>query len=123
MVAELHGDSVACVFLSTPDSGLGQHYKLADGRCYCKHIYGERDFETFGYLVKMKDRDTEKLKREQAKAKLTHAVVVAANATVEEEKKCRQEAKRSWEENGKTAAWGCQWFHVWKEKVQSSGKT
>ena len=71
----------------------------------------------------MKDRDSEKLKREQAKAKLTHAVVVAADATVEEEKKCRQEAKRSWEENGKTAAWGCQWFHVWKEKVQSSGKT
>ena len=24
LVAELHGDSVACVFLSTPESGLGQ---------------------------------------------------------------------------------------------------
>ncbi|CAL1151003.1 unnamed protein product [Cladocopium goreaui] len=123
LVAELHGDSVACVFLSTPDSGLGWHHKFADGSCYCKHIYGERDFETFGYLVKMKDRDSEKLKREQAKAKLTHAVVVAADATDKEEEKCRQEAERRWKENGKTAAWGCQWFHAWKEKVQSSGKT
>ena len=123
LVAELHGDSVACVFLSTPESGLGRHHTFEDGSCYCKDIYGERDFQTFGYLVKMKELDSDKLKREQEKAKLTNAVIVPANATPKMEETYRQEAKRNWEMNGKRAAWGCQWFHVWKEKAQSSGKT
>ena len=123
LVAELHGDSVACVFLSTPESGLGKHHTFKDGSCYCKDIYGERDFQTFGYLVKMKELDSDKLKREQEKAKLTNAVIVPANATPEMEEMRRQEAKRNWEMNGKRAAWGCQWFHVWNEKAQSSGKT
>ena len=34
LVAELHGDSVACVFLSTPESGLGKHHTFKDGRIF-----------------------------------------------------------------------------------------
>ena len=51
LTKEKHLDSVACVFLCTPEDGLGQHYiEEASGRCMCHTIYGERDYKQFGYL-------------------------------------------------------------------------
>ena len=49
LIKEQHDLSVACVFLCTPEDGLGQHSSSPDGRCYCHQIYGEREYKTFGY--------------------------------------------------------------------------
>ena len=52
--ASTHDMGVACVFLCGKEDGLGEHAtdpSDADGRCYCRTIYGngQRDFEKFGY--------------------------------------------------------------------------
>lgn len=120
LVAALHGESVACVFLTTPETGLGKHKDDGSGKCWCSQIYGERNFKQFGYLVEMKDPDPEKLKQALENAKCTHAIVVPFHATPEERKAYEEEAKKAWEKYGKVASWGCEWFVVWMEQVQGS---
>ncbi|CAK9009127.1 Uncharacterized protein SCF082_LOCUS10180 [Durusdinium trenchii] len=120
LVAALHGESVACVFLTTPETGLGKHKDDGSGKCWCSQIYGERNFKQFGYLVEMKDPDPEKLKQALENAKCTHAIVVPFHATPEERKAYEEEAKKAWEKYGKVASWGCEWFVVWMEQVKQA---
>ncbi|CAK9009130.1 unnamed protein product [Durusdinium trenchii] len=120
LVAALHGESVACVFLTTPETGLGKHKDDGSGKCWCSQIYGERNFKQFGYLVVMKDPDPEKLKQALENAKCTHAIVVPFDATPEERKAYEEEAKKAWEKYGKVASWGCEWFVVWMEQVKKA---
>ena len=71
-----------CVFLCTPADGLGKHHKDPDGLCYCRTIYGQRDFRTFGYLKELPascSQADEEIEVEKAKA--TDTVVVRADAT------------------------------------------
>lgn len=123
LIAGLHGDSVACVFLCESSDGLGQHEKdpaFDDGRCYCGRIYGERSYKEFGYLHTIKKRRAdcteEEVKKIQKKAESMHGIVVFADATPEERKQKEEEAKAVWARH-KTAAWGCAWYDRWLKKV------
>lgn len=121
LIKEQHDLSVACVFLCTPEDGLGQHSSSPDGRCYCHQIYGERDYKTFGYLrILPANCSVEEENRQRTKALATRMVVLREGASKEDREAAEMEAQRAWEESGRTASWGCQWFHVWKEKVSAA---
>ncbi|CAK8996151.1 unnamed protein product [Durusdinium trenchii] len=81
LVKEHHGKSVGCVFLCTPEDGLGTHEQdpdAEDGSCYCKAIYGERGWKELGYLKVVKSPCTEEnMLKEKEKAKPMDIVVVA----------------------------------------------
>ena len=121
-----HAQSIACVFLCTPESGLGQHSQdpaETKGVCYCRKIYGDRDHKQLGYL-KLLRKGTDKVQEEEEKqkAQYTKTVVIREDASEEELKKAEQEAKEAWENNGKRASWGCAWFEKWKENVDKAVK-
>ena len=125
LVAGLHGDSVACVFLCEAEDGLGQHQKDPEsGRCYCPRIYGERSYKEFGYLHNVRKKRTdctpEELRRIEKKALAMNSAVVFADATAEERKEKENEAEQLWSKNNRTASWGCAWYHVWLERVKQA---
>ena len=120
-----HKQSIACVFLCTPESGLGQHAQdpaEAKGVCYCRAIYGDRDerfrHEQLGYL-KLLPEGTDEVQEKKAreKAQCTNTVVIREDASDEEVKKAVQEAKEACKNNDNKASWGCAWFEEWKQNV------
>eukprot|EP00913_Durusdinium_trenchii_P003216 g2974.t1 len=117
LVKAHHDSSIGCVFLVTPDDGLGKHDpdpEAEDGSCYCKAIYGERSWKEFHYLKVVKCPYTqEQMDKEQAEAAVMCKVVVAEDATPEERQKAEEEAKQKYEENQRRAPWGCAWFPAW----------
>ena len=119
----MHAESIACVFLCTPDDGLGVHEPdpLTPEICYCKTIYGERNYEDFGYF-KILPRGFTPDQEEKAKkrAACTNTVVVREDASQEEKDAAMEKARQAWEKKGRIAAWGCRWFQVWKEKVEEA---
>ena len=116
-----HQQSVACVFLCDSEDGLGKHELNPEdesGGCYCRRIYGERDFESFGYLhILPKGCREDQEKRARQNAKSTGAIVVHH---YEDMKKARQNARNVWVSRKKTASWGCAWFQKWKERVEQA---
>eukprot|EP00435_Cladocopium_sp_Y103_P051084 s1934_g15.t1 len=122
LTKERHNYSVACVFLCTPEDGLGQHHREeAFGPCLCHTIYGERSYKEFGYLKVVPGTLTDdEVTLEEEKAKCTKAVVIRADASKEAKDHAEKKAKEAWENNGKVASWGCQWFQEWKRKVQEA---
>ena len=119
----VHAQSIACVFLCTPEDGLGRHEPdpARPGACYCKTIYGERSYEEFGYLnILPKDCTPDQEMKAKTIAKFTKTVVVRGDASEEERGAAREKAFQAWEENGRVAPWGCQWFQVWKKKVEEA---
>ena len=116
-----HEQSIACVFLCTPESGLGKHLKdpdSAEGACYCRAIYGDRDHKQLGYL-KLLRKGTDKVQEEEErqKAQYTKTVVIREDASEEELKKAEQEAKEACIKNDNKASWGCAWFEEWNKNV------
>ena len=126
----VHKQSVACVFLCTSNSGLGEHPKdpdSAEGACYCPKIYGEREENTrhkqLGYLrLLRKETSTADEEEEKRKSKYTRTVVIREDASKEELQKAEEEAKKACKNNGNRASWGCRWFEEWKENVDSAVK-
>eukprot|EP00438_Fugacium_kawagutii_P033580 Skav205230 [mRNA] locus=scaffold1794:106907:109339:+ [translate_table: standard] len=114
-----HDDSVACVFLDDPESGLGQHYLPdPDGsdRCLCAEIYGERDYKALGYLMKKDPCTSDEKGKLEKRARTMNAHLVFGNPSEDDEKK----AKQLWENNKKRASWGCMWFKVWLQRVEKA---
>jgi hypothetical protein len=119
----VHSESIACVFLCTPEDGLGKHEPdpLRPEICYCKTIYGERTAKEFGYLkILPRGFTPDQEEKARKKAASTNTVVVREDASQEEKEAAMEEAEQAWEKNGRTAAWGCKWFQVWKEKVEEA---
>ena len=127
LIDERYEQSVACVFLCTPEDGLGEHSTDPEAppgarvTCYCPTIYGARTFKEFGYLhVLPTGCDSEEEQRARQKAKHTKTVVVRDDANPQERLKAEEEAKEAWEKSGRTASWGCRWFEVWKDRVHEA---
>ena len=121
----VHKQSVACVFLCTPESGLGQHAQdpeEREGVCYCPKIYGSRKehirHKELGYLTLL-PKGTSKADEEKAKSKsaYTKTVVIRENASKEELQKADEDAREACKNNGNRASWGCRWFEKWKKNV------
>ena len=120
-----HNQSVACVFLCTSKSGLGEHAQdpeAAEGVCYCPKIYGDREENTrhkqLGYLRLLR-KETSKADEEEEKIKseYTKAVVIREDASKEDLRKADEDAREACKNNGNRASWGCLWFEKWKENV------
>jgi len=124
VVKEEHGMSVACVFLPEADAGLGKHVpdpENSQNACYCKQIYGERDFRKFGYLMTVNPRASAKVRHNMEKvAQATGAVLVEANAWPWVRRRKEAEARAIWEAKGRVASWGCLWFKDWKSNVHEA---
>ncbi|CAE7244667.1 unnamed protein product [Symbiodinium sp. CCMP2592] len=120
LVKEFHRDSVACVFLCSPEDGLGKHADDPEnpGKCYCARIYGERDFRAFGYLSVLKAPYTDdRIKKYWEKAAAMNAVPIRQDATDEEREEATKKAEEQWEKMGRTASWGCAWYKRWFDLV------
>lgn len=106
-----HKHSVGCVFLCTPESGLGKHAQdpdAAEGVCYCPKIYGNKDYNKLGYLKLLRKGTTkDEEKQQRLNAECTKAVVIRENAREEDLHLAKQKAEEAWIENGKRASWGC----------------
>ena len=119
----VHAESIACVLLCTPEDGLGVHEPdpLRPKFCYCKTIYGERNYEDFGYFkILPKGFTPDQEEKARKKTAFTNTVVVREGASQEEKDAAMEKARQAWEKKGRIAAWGCRWFHVWKEKVEEA---
>ena len=119
----VHAESIACVFLCTPEDGLGIHEPdpLRPGICYCKTIYGERNYKDFGYLkILPREFTPDQEEKARKKAALTNTVVVREDASKEEKDAAMKAATQAWEDSGRIASWGCRWFKVWKEQVEEA---
>ncbi|CAE7031446.1 unnamed protein product [Symbiodinium sp. CCMP2592] len=123
LVKEHHQDSVACVFLCTPEDGLGQHSEDPEnpGRCFCQRIYGVRDFRQFGYLMVLQPPYTpERVRRHEEMAAAMNAVVLRADASLSEKEEAFKQAEAQWQECGRVASWGCAWYPTWLARVREA---
>ena len=137
LVSSHLGDCVACVFLCDSESGLGQHTTDPQGdgkKCYCHRIYGERGgdepdhvghwHKRFGYLIEVMknyaDCTGDEMTKLKGKAKAMHAVLVFQDddPTVKEDKE--KLARQEFLARGKTAAFGCDWYHLWLQRVRQA---
>eukprot|EP00438_Fugacium_kawagutii_P014244 Skav219453 [mRNA] locus=scaffold2583:43551:44129:+ [translate_table: standard] len=130
LIAKNLNASVACVFLCDAEAGLGKHAEDPDGggACYCKRIYGNRQtprgiawYEKFGYMIqvskKKQDCTSEEMAKLEQKREAMNAVLIFKDDNEEEK---RKEAKEKWIAANKTAAWGCQWYAVWYQRVKDA---
>ena len=81
----MHAESIACVFLCTPDDGLGVHEPdpLTPEICYCKTIYGERNYKRL-WLFQDSSKRIHTRSRREGKEEGRHAtntVVVREDAS------------------------------------------
>ena len=109
----VHSESIACIFLCTPEDGLGKHEPdpLRPEICYCKTIYGERTAKEFGYLkILPRGFTPDQEEKARKKAASTNTVVVREDASQEEKEAAMEEAEQAWEKNGRTAAWAVSGF-------------
>jgi hypothetical protein len=56
-------------------------------------------------------------KIEVKNAKATKTIVIRADATEEAKQEAEEKARQAWEDSGRVASWGCEWFHTWKKQV------
>ncbi|CAE7892767.1 unnamed protein product [Symbiodinium sp. KB8] len=123
LVKEYHEDSVACVFLCTPEDGLGQHSDDPEnpGKCHCPRIYGVRDWRPFGYLMVMQPPYTdERLRRHKEMADAMNAVFVRADAPQSEQEEAIKKAEAQWQKCDCVASWGCAWYPKWLDRVREA---
>jgi len=123
VTAERHGMSVGCVFLNSQGDGMGQHVENPQhpGRCYCSTIYGERDYESFGYLIEIKPTDgPDDVQRRRDEAVATNAFVWDPYRSGTTKEDAIQEAKERWLKAGKVASWGCKWFAQWCTNIKEA---
>ncbi|CAE7814116.1 unnamed protein product, partial [Symbiodinium sp. CCMP2456] len=123
LVKEHHADSVACVFLCTPEDGLGRHSEDPQnrGKCHCQRIYGVRDFRSFGYLMELQPPYTpERLQRHEEMAAAMNAVLVHKDAPQSTKEEALKQAEERWQECGRVASWGCAWYPKWLDRVSEA---
>ena len=122
--------SLACVFLTDADSGLGQHSENPDtpGKCWCHSIYGRVPAETYLSVVEVDpehidsqaNRQMLSFKRSDAKAMGQLLVIKSDQSETEWQIELAEATERAQQlclEKDGRAPWGCQWFEEWKQNV------
>ncbi|CAL1139629.1 unnamed protein product [Cladocopium goreaui] len=83
---------------------------------YPGHIKEEEG--TFGYLKELPASCSDAEEKIEVKnAKATKTIVIRADATEEAKQEAEEKAQQAWEDSGRVASWGCEWFHTWKKQV------
>ena len=120
--------SLACVFLTDEESGLGKHQDNPEqpGDCWCKAIYGRLPLNVYLSIVEDSTAiSEEELRFKEADARAMGQIFVKRDGQSDEEwKKEKEEAKKKAEEkcdeNHGLAPWGCMWFHAWLQQVEEA---
>jgi hypothetical protein len=124
--------SLACVFLTDKQSGLGDHVEDPEGcgSCFCQALYGNVD--PAAYLSPVEEDLTEqKLLFQKSDAEAMGQVLLIRQAENDaswtaRKKEALLKAADKCKENRYRAPWGCRWFAEWKKtwtKPVSKGKS
>ena len=126
-IAGMERWSLACVFLTDADSGLGQHAENPDtpGKCWCHSIYGHVPAETYLSVVEVEPehldsqahRQMVSFKRSDAEAMGQLLLIKSDQSDVEWQLQLAEATEKAQQlcfERGGRAPWGCQWFEEWK---------
>ena len=62
----------------------------------------------------------DRLQEAEQEAAVMGAVLVRADASTAEGKEAEERAQACWERAGRVAAWGCQWYQEWFDKVSEA---
>ena len=125
--------SLACVFLTDTDSGLGRHANCPEtpGQCWCRQIYGPVPASTYLSVVEasadeLQNHDqTLAFKRADAEAMGQRLLIKQHQGDIEWEQELAealQDAEVRCVENQYRAPWGCQWFEEWKQNVDQAAE-
>lgn len=127
--------SVACVFLTDVESGLGAHSPDTgdlgeDEECFCRMLYGEVPEETYIRIFKGSEaEDDEEYARKIAFAKIDAdamgQIFFEENAFSKNKRdkalaKANKHARKKWKANNGRAPLGCMWFKAWAENVDKA---
>ena len=117
--------SLACVFLTDRDSGLGVHEDNPEepGHCWCKALYGQLPAATYISIVEDPgSMSAEDLRFKESDAAAMGQIFLQREGQSdqqwhEDKEAAKTAAKKKCEENCGRAPWGCRWFHDWKANV------
>ena len=119
--------SLACVFLTDKQSGLGDHVEDPEGcgSCFCQTLYGNVD--PAAYLSTVEEELTEQemlFKKSDAEA-MGQVLLIRAEeendaSWTARKKKTLLKAAAKCKENRYRAPWGCRWFADWKKNVDKA---
>eukprot|EP00435_Cladocopium_sp_Y103_P068551 s132_g31.t1 len=119
--------SLACVFLTDKQSGLGGHVENPEGfgNCFCPALYGQVDPGAYLSIVEDPYLTQEKLLFKKSDAEAMGQVLLIRQeesdvAWSERKKEALLKAIEKCKENHYRAPWGCQWFAEWKENVDKA---
>ncbi|CAE7227391.1 unnamed protein product, partial [Symbiodinium pilosum] len=118
--------SLACVFLTDPASGLGQHAPNPDSpdECWCRALYGRVPPIAYLSIVDATaelDEDVLAFKKADAAAMGQYLLIKTSHvSTLEWETQLADALKKAQVlclQNGGRAPWGCEWFEKWRKNI------
>ena len=120
--------SLACVFLTDQQSGLGVHKENPENpsECWCRSLYGRVPAAAYVSIVEDPETMTEDdLQFKEADAKAMGQIFVKREGQSDEQwqkdkKDAQISAQHKCEEVNFVAPWGCQWFQEWKQNVDDA---
>ena len=119
--------SLACVFLTDREAGLGRHVDNPDtpGTCWCHVIYGHMPASAYISVADASAIDSQALAFLKADAKAMGQLLLlkqsqAAWTWDEQLAEAKEKAESLCHENHGRAPWGCKWFGDWKSNVDSA---
>ena len=132
-VAQEDAFSLACVFLTDAESGLGRHANNPEtpGKCWCQTIYGRVPASTYLSVVDISTDESGNhdrmlaFKRADAEAMGQRLLIKQHQGDIEWEQELAealQDAEVRCIENQDRAPWGCQWFEEWKRNVDRAAE-
>ena len=129
-MVEVHSTacSLACVFLTDRNSGLGMHEVNPEepSHCWCKALYGQVPAGAYISIVEdPKAISAEELRFKESDAAAMGQIFLKRDGQNDQEwAQDKEEAHRAaWkrcEKNCGRAPWGCRWFHDWKTNVDQA---
>ena len=118
--------SLACVFLTNKQSGLGGHAENPEGcgSCFCQALYGNVDPATYLSTVE-EDLPEQELLFKKSDAEAMGQVLLIRQEESDaswtaRKKEALLKAAAKCKENHYRAPWGCRWFADWKENVDKA---
>ena len=118
--------SLACVFLTDKQSGLGDHVDNPEecGNCFCQTLYGNVDPATYLSTVEEDLPEQELLFKKSDAQAMAHVLLIRQKESdaswTARKKEALLQAAAKCKENHYRAPWGCRWFVDWKENVNKA---
>ena len=132
-VTERSDCSMACVFLTEKESGLGEHADNPEepGECWCKALYGQMPAQAY---LNVLDLSQEVLSPEDVAIRDADAAALGQILIVKHQQmtnfqwqiefsRAFKDAEDRCQANLGRAPWGCRWFEEWRKNVEQSAQS